>query len=66
MTSKKDHQRTLDLLHIATIRSRKEAIEMELPARQGRGRRNPQAAALVLLVRKYPDTAERLDRVAAR
>jgi putative transcriptional regulator len=32
---------------------------------QGRGRPNPQAATLVLLVRKYPDTLERLDRVAA-
>jgi putative transcriptional regulator len=32
---------------------------------QGRGRPNPQAEALVLLVRKYPDTLERLDRVAA-
>ena len=32
---------------------------------QGRGRPHPQAAALVLLVRKYPDTLERLDRVAA-
>ncbi len=33
---------------------------------QGRARPNPQAAALVLLVRKYPDTLERLDRVARR
>ena len=33
---------------------------------QGRARPNPQAAALVLLVRKYPDTLERLDRVAQR
>ncbi len=32
---------------------------------QGRARPNPQAAALVLLVRKYPDTLDRLDRVAA-
>ena len=32
---------------------------------QGRARPNPQAAALVLLVRKYPDTLERLDRLAA-
>jgi putative transcriptional regulator len=32
---------------------------------QGRGRPNPQAAALVLLVRRYPDTLERLERVAA-
>jgi len=32
---------------------------------QGRGKPNRQAAALVLLVRKYPDTLERLDRVAA-
>ena len=32
---------------------------------QGRARPNPQAAALVLLVRKYPDTIERLERVAA-
>ena len=32
---------------------------------QGRARPNRQAAALVLLVRKYPDTLERLDRVAA-
>ncbi len=29
---------------------------------QGRLKPNPQAAALVLLVRKYPDTLERLDR----
>lgn len=33
---------------------------------QGRARPNPQAAALVLLVRRYPDTLERLDQVAAR
>ncbi len=33
---------------------------------QGRAKPNPQAAALVLLVRKYPDTLERLDRVAQR
>jgi putative transcriptional regulator len=32
---------------------------------QGRAKPNPQAAALVLLVRKYPDTLERLDCVAA-
>lgn len=32
---------------------------------QGRAKPNPQAAALVLLVRKYPDTMQRLDRVAA-
>ena len=31
---------------------------------QGRARPNPQAAALVLLVRNYPDTLERLNRVA--
>ena len=31
---------------------------------QGRAKLNPQAAALVLLVRKYPDTLERLERVA--
>ena len=30
----------------------------------GRAKPNPQAAALVLLVRKYPDTLERLDQVA--
>lgn len=33
---------------------------------QGRAKPNPQAAALVLLVRKFPDTLERLDRVAAK
>lgn len=33
---------------------------------QGRARPNPQAAALVLLVRTYPDTLERLDRVARK
>ena len=33
---------------------------------QGRAKPNPQAAALVLLVRKYPDTLERLDKVTAR
>jgi putative transcriptional regulator len=32
---------------------------------QGRAKPNPQAAALMLLVRKYPDTLERLERVAA-
>ena len=32
---------------------------------QGRSKPNPQAAALVLLVRKYPDMLERLERVAA-
>jgi putative transcriptional regulator len=31
---------------------------------QGRAKPNPQAAALLLLVRKYPDTLERLERVA--
>ena len=31
---------------------------------QGRAKPNPQAAALVLLFRKYPDTLERLDQVA--
>jgi putative transcriptional regulator len=31
---------------------------------QGRAKPTPQAAALVLLVRKYPDTLERLERVA--
>ncbi len=33
---------------------------------QGRAKPNPQAAALVLLVRRYPDTLERLEKVAAR
>ena len=32
---------------------------------QGRAKPNPQAAALVLLVRRYPDTLARLDVVAA-
>src|SRR6266849_4965872 len=32
---------------------------------QGRARPNPQAAALVLLVRRYPDTLGRLEKVAA-
>jgi putative transcriptional regulator len=32
---------------------------------QGRAKPNPQAAALVLLVRNYPDTLERLEEVAA-
>ena len=32
---------------------------------QGRARPNPQAVTLVLLVRKYLDTLERLERVAA-
>ncbi len=31
---------------------------------QGRAKPNPQAAALVLLVRRYPDTLERLERLA--
>jgi putative transcriptional regulator len=33
---------------------------------QGRAKPNPQAAALVLLVRKYPDTLARLEAVARR
>lgn len=33
---------------------------------QGRAKPNPQAAALVLLVRRYPDTLARLDEVAGR
>jgi putative transcriptional regulator len=33
---------------------------------QGRAKPNPQAAALVLLVRKYPDTLARLDALAGR
>ncbi len=32
---------------------------------QGRAKPNPQVAALVLLVRRYPDTLARLDEVAA-
>jgi putative transcriptional regulator len=32
---------------------------------QGRAKPNPQAAALVLLVRHYPDTLQRLERLAA-
>jgi putative transcriptional regulator len=31
---------------------------------QGRAKPNPQAAALVLLVRRYPDTLARLDELA--
>ncbi len=33
---------------------------------QGRAKPNPQAAALVLLVRKFPDTLERLEQVASK
>ena len=33
---------------------------------QGRSKPNPQAAVLLLLVRKYPDILERLQRVGAR
>jgi putative transcriptional regulator len=33
---------------------------------QGRAKPNPQAAALVLLVRTFPDTLDRLDRIARR
>jgi putative transcriptional regulator len=32
---------------------------------QGRAKPNPQAVALVLLVRRYPDTLERLEKLAA-
>ena len=32
---------------------------------QGRAKPNPQAAALVLLVRRYPDTLLRLEKLAA-
>ena len=33
---------------------------------QGRAKPNPQAAALLLLVRKYPDTLDRLESVASK
>jgi putative transcriptional regulator len=33
---------------------------------QGRAKPNPQAAALVLLVRKYPDTLARLESLSGR
>jgi putative transcriptional regulator len=33
---------------------------------QGRAKPNPQAATLLLLVRKYPDTLKRLEELAAR
>jgi putative transcriptional regulator len=33
---------------------------------QGRAKPNPQAATLVLLVRKYPDTLARLDALGSR
>jgi putative transcriptional regulator len=32
---------------------------------QGRARPNPQAAALLLLVRRYPDTLQRLEKLVA-
>jgi len=32
---------------------------------QGRAKPNPQAAALILLVRRYPDTLRRLEKLAA-
>ena len=32
---------------------------------QGRAKPNPQAAALVLLVRRYPDTLQRLEKLGA-
>jgi putative transcriptional regulator len=32
---------------------------------QGRAKPNPQAAVLMLLLRRYPDTLERLEQVAA-
>ncbi|MGD0697024.1 MAG: helix-turn-helix domain-containing protein [Terriglobia bacterium] len=32
---------------------------------QGRAKPNPQAAALLLLVRRYPDTLQRLEKLAA-
>ncbi len=47
--------------------ARKLRIHVRTPEKweQGRAKPNPQAAALVLLVRKYPDTLERLEKVAA-
>ena len=33
---------------------------------QGRAKPNPQAATLVLLVRRYPDTLRRLEKLTAR
>ena len=33
---------------------------------QGRAKPNPQAATLLLLVRRYPDTLDRLENIAGR
>jgi putative transcriptional regulator len=33
---------------------------------QGRAKPNPQAATLLLLVRRYPDTLDRLENIADR
>lgn len=62
------------------IRSTRERLRMSRPAfasrlgvnprtlerwEQGRSKPNDQAAALILLVRKYPDTLERLRAIAS-
>lgn len=62
------------------IRSTRERLRMSRPAfayrigvnprtlerwEQGRSKPNDQAAALILLVRKYPDTLKRLQQIAA-
>jgi putative transcriptional regulator len=58
------HQRDGDL----TLRTYKiePALLPRVEANQGCSKPNPQAAALVLLVRGYPDTLDRLEQVASR
>ena len=71
---------TLPSIDEATIRSTRERLHMSRSAfahrlgvnprtlerwEQGRSKPNDQAAALILLVRKYPDTLARLEAVAA-
>src|SRR5208283_1407426 len=54
--------RSADAVFARKLRINERTLEKR---EQGRAKPNPQAAALVLLVRKYPDTLERLERVAA-
>ena len=71
---------TLPRVDREIIKSTRERLHMSRPAfayrlgvnprtlerwEQGRSKPNDQAAALILLVRKYPDTLARLQRLAA-
>lgn len=80
LRSYKVEAKRLPRVNAKTIRETRERLNVSRPVfarklhinertlekwEQGRAKPNPQAATLLLLVRKYPDTLERLEDLAA-